>query len=173
MRLKSNSSKKIEEQADEERKQEEEKKQAPMIMVPESGIHPVCGPGSAHGRSTLHRAVCELDLDGLQNELAAENTAQLSQRDDLGYCPLHTACALGLLRLNRKDVPCEIVRQLIAAGADPSCEDENGNTPLHWSARAGDKDVAEFLLRKNSPKGKNLKTRWTASGSLAMLYLTV
>lgn len=124
-----------------------------MIMVPEGGIHPVCGPGSAHDRSPLHRAICELDLTTLQNELATGNTEPVSQRDEMGYCPLHTACALGLLRLNRRDVPCEMVRQLIAAGADPSCEDENGNTPLHWSARAGDRDVAEILLRKNSPKG--------------------
>ena len=49
----------------------------------------------------------------------------------------------------------EIVRMLIAAGADSSIRDLDGNTPLHWAARAGDKGTAEFLLVKNNPKGKS------------------
>lgn len=48
----------------------------------------------------------------------------------------------------------EIVRMLIAAGADSSIRDLDGNTPLHWAARAGDRSTAEFLLVKNNPKGK-------------------
>lgn len=98
-----------------------------------------------------------MDLVTLQRELTAADTEMLNRSDDLGYCPLHSACGLGLLRLNRPDVQCEIVRQLISAGADPSSEDDNGNTPLHWSARAGDKEVTELLLRKNCPKGETVR----------------
>lgn len=53
----------------------------------------------------------------------------------------------------------EIVRMLIAAGADASMRDLDGNTPLHWAARAGDKGTAEFLLLKNNPKGKSEQIR--------------
>ena len=142
-----------------QRLEEETKLPALPLVHPEGGVHPVCSHGSSYGRSALHRAVCEMDMTSLQLELnlvAGGNTGLLYQRDDAGYCPLHSACALGMLGLNRPDVPCEIVRMLIAAGADASCEDENGNTPLHWAARAGDRDVAELLLRKNCPKGTSI-----------------
>jgi Ankyrin repeats (3 copies) len=142
---------------DDEQDEEEKKQAAPtIVMVPEGGVHPVCGQGSSYGRGGLHRAVCEMDMARLRNELsltASGSLGLLTLRDELGYTPLHSACALGMLGLNRHDVPGEIVLQLIAAGADASCEDEHGNTPLHWSARAGDKDVTELLLRRNCPKG--------------------
>jgi hypothetical protein len=50
----------------------------------------------------------------------------------------------------------EMVRMLLGAGADPKREDNQGNTALHWAARAGDRHVTELLLLKNCPQdGKN------------------
>ena len=121
-----------------------------------AGTHPVCNNGASYNRSALHKSICEMDLVGVQRDLAAAKSELVNRRDDLGYCPIHTACSLGLLRTNRMDVPSEIVRQLISSGADPRLEDDNGNTPLHWSARAGDKEVTELLLRKSCPRGKSL-----------------
>jgi ankyrin repeat protein len=51
-------------------------------------------------------------------------------------------------------IATDIVRMLISAGADASIGDSEGNTPLHWAARAGDKGTAELLLLKNCPKGR-------------------
>lgn len=41
----------------------------------------------------------------------------------------------------------EAVRILLAAGADPSVEGCEGDTPLRWSAEHGDTSVAAMLLR--------------------------
>lgn len=151
-------SEKSKEKTDEDtNKKVEEADKKPPVVHPEGGIHPVCSHASAYSRSALHKAVCDMDLANLQTQLSGGGTSVLLVRDDAGYCPLHSACSLRLLGLNRPDVPCEIVRQLLAAGADPSCVDDDGCTPLHWAARAGDKDVAELLLRKNCPKGMWMK----------------
>jgi ankyrin repeat protein len=148
---------------DDDHQEEDRKPAAPTsVMVPDGGVHPVCRQGSSYGRSGLHRAVCDMDIVSLRHELssiASGNLGMLTLRDELGYTPLHSACSLGMLGLNRPDVPCEIVLQLVAAGADASCEDENGNTALHWSARAGDKNVTELLLRRNCKKGVYLRCR--------------
>jgi len=115
---------------------------------------PVCGSGTAYGRSTLHKAVCDMDLVALQRELGditEQNKSVLHQLDKAGYTPLHTACALRLTQSEKANVSGEMVRMLVQAGADIAQEDDKGNTPLHWAARAGDKDVAEILLFKNCP----------------------
>ena len=132
---------------------EDELKLPLSVLLPNTGgSHPVCKNSPSYNRSGLHKAICDMDLVGLQRELAAANAQILNSADGLGYYPIHSACALEMLQTKRPGVPCEIVRQLISAGADPCKKDENENTPLHWSARAGDKEVSELLLRKNCPK---------------------
>jgi len=137
-------------------------------------ILPVSGPANAYNRTELHQAVCEMNLKKLVQQLsivANQSDAVLQKWDDAGYCPLHTACAANLNESNHNnqathnnddecedaagdnnnDNPVEVVRGLLAAGADAAREDSKGNTPLHWAARAGDTAVANLLLLRNSP----------------------
>mmetsp|Transcript_20977 Transcript_20977/g.43864 ORF Transcript_20977/g.43864 Transcript_20977/m.43864 type:complete len:1271 (-) Transcript_20977:79-3891(-) len=127
--------------------------------------HAVCGPGSAFGRSPLHRAVCELDIESLQVQLgqvANRSPGVLARLDEAGYAPLHTAASLRLMRPENSIVSMEMVKTLLNAGADPTTLDAEGNMPLHWAARAGDKDVAEVLLLRNSPLDAKNKQGETA-----------
>ena len=117
-----------------------------------SSVHPICGPGSAFGRSLLHKAVCDMDIAAVQIQLSSR-PEYFDRRDENGYCPIHSACALCINDPMNSVVTSEIVRMLIAAGADASIRDPEGNTPLHWAARAGDKTTAQLLLVKNNPKG--------------------
>eukprot|EP00536_Pseudo-nitzschia_multiseries_P016337 jgi/Psemu1/263567/estExt_Genewise1Plus.C_10800004 len=116
-----------------------------------SSIHPICCSGSAYGRSLLHKAVCDMDIAVVQSQLSSQPD-YFDRRDGKGYCPIHSACALCLKNPNNSFRTSEIVRLLIAAGADASIRDPEGNTPLHWAARAGDRATAQLLLVKNSPK---------------------
>jgi len=120
-------------------------------MSSSSSVHPICGPGSAFGRSLLHKAVCDMDIAAVQSQLSSRPD-YFDRRDDKGYCPIHSACALCMNNPLNSAVTSEIVRMLIAAGADASIRDPEGNTPLHWAARAGDKATAQLLLLKNNPK---------------------
>lgn len=131
--------------------------QLPGLSSHIASKHPVCNHPSSYSRTALHKAICEVDLENIQRELSTtekSNENIMSRRDDAGFCPIHSACALKMLKLDRPDAPIEIVRQLVVAGGDPSCLDGKGNTPLHWAARAGDKAVAEFLISKNCPIGE-------------------
>jgi hypothetical protein len=131
----------------------------PMVPVIESlgmptTLHPVCVPGSGFGRSLLHKAVCDMDIAGVQSQLSSGSGDFLERRDQKGYCPIHSACALCLIDPINSAMAGEIVRLLLTAGADASIRDLDGNTSLHWASRAGDKGTAELLLLKNSPKGE-------------------
>jgi ankyrin repeat protein len=120
-----------------------------------SSLHAVCGPGSGHGRRSLHKAICDMDLAAIQGELASPNVAEILQRkDEAGFCPLHSACALCMKNVRNSSIAVEIVRVLLSAGADTAISDSEQNTPLHWASRAGDRAVAELLLFKNGPHGK-------------------
>jgi len=121
------------------------------MASPSSG-HPVCGPGGAFNRNALHKAVCEMDLGVVQSELSSRPTDFFQRSDSKGYCPIHSACSLCLKDPENSTMATDIVRMMTNAGADVSVADSEGNTPLHWAARAGDKSTAEFLLFKSSPK---------------------
>jgi ankyrin repeat protein len=120
-----------------------------------SSQHAVCGPGSGYGRSSLHKAICDMDFATIQSELASPNVAEMLQRkDEAGFCPLHSACTLCMKNVRNSSIAVEIVRVLLSAGADVAISDAEQNTPLHWASRAGDRAVAELLLLKNGPQGK-------------------
>ncbi|KAL7572762.1 hypothetical protein ACA910_009026 [Epithemia clementina (nom. ined.)] len=117
----------------------------------ERKIHAVCGPGSAFGRSALHCAVCEMDIEELQSQLdKVMNRCVLSRLDNAGFSPLHTAASLRMAHPSYAVGALEMVRTLLGAGADANIRDQDGNTPLHWAARAGDHDVVSHLLIRNS-----------------------
>ena len=44
----------------------------------------------------------------------------------------------------------EVVRFLIVKGADVNAKDDNGLTPLHWSAREGHLEVVQALIKSGS-----------------------
>lgn len=116
--------------------------------------HPVCGPGGSFNRNPLHKAVCEMDLAVIQSELSSRPAEFFQRADSKGYCPIHSACSLCLKDPQNSSIATDIVRMMANAGADVTVADSEGNTPLHWAARAGDKSTAEFLLLKASPTGK-------------------
>ena len=93
-----------------------------------------------------------MDIAAVQSQLSSRPD-YFDRRDNKGYCPIHSACALCISDPMNSTVTSEIVRMLIASGADASIRDPEGNTPLHWAARAGDKATVQLLLVKNNPKG--------------------
>uniref|UniRef100_A0A6S8HTR1 histone deacetylase n=1 Tax=Amphora coffeiformis TaxID=265554 RepID=A0A6S8HTR1_9STRA len=121
----------------------------------QGGEHPVCGPGTQYDRSLLHQAICEMDIESLQTQLS-NSSYLMAEMDEAGFAPLHTACALRLKHPDHSVAAVELTKLLIQSGADVSVVDRNGNTALHWAARAGDREVVEILLRKSCPlEGRN------------------
>jgi ankyrin repeat protein len=117
--------------------------------------HAVCGPGNLYGRSPIHKAVCEMDVAAVHQELLDPLRAtNLHRRDEKGYLPIHSACTLSWLDQLNSSVASEIARLLVASGADPSALDSDRNTPLHWAARAADTAVAQYLILRKCPIGK-------------------
>jgi ankyrin repeat protein len=123
-----------------------------LLALTSSRLHAVCGPANAFNRNPLHKAVCGMDLPAIKSELSGRPPDFFQRADSMGYCPIHTACSLCLLDPSNSAKVTEIVRLLCSAGAEASVADSNGNTPLHWAARAGDRSTAEYLLLKASPR---------------------
>lgn len=127
-------------------------------------MHPICGPASAFGRSSLHRAVCDMNVTAIQNC----GTSDLMKRDEAGYYPLQTAAALSMLTPSNTNLAFDICQLLISAGADAMNVDSNGNTPLHWAARAGNERVAHLMMLNNCQTGT-----WRSSGIILWKVLYV
>lgn len=79
--------------------------------------------------------------------LLAENPALTHHRDEDGYTPLHRASYSGRY---------EVVRELLAAGADPDARTSDGWTPLHSACRWNQGDCADLLLAAGA--GVNAQT---------------
>lgn len=132
--------------------QQEAEGEGEDMKIPAGGtpfMHPICGPASAFGRSSLHRAVCDMNVSAIQNCV----TGDLKKRDEAGYCPLHTAAALSMLTPSNTNLAYDICKLLISAGADATAVDSNGNSTLHWAARAGNERVAHLMLLNNCQTG--------------------
>ena len=145
--------------SDQGQEKDDSEQDEPGTRAEESGeakepkLHAVCGPSSSFGRSKLHRAVCELDIESIQSQLgevANRNVGALSRLDSAGFAPLHTAASLCMVKDSFAAVSLEMVRLLLSAGADPNIRDNNGNTPVHWASRAGNADIVSYLLLRNS-----------------------
>eukprot|EP00581_Thalassiosira_minuscula_P008429 CAMPEP_0183708754 /NCGR_PEP_ID=MMETSP0737-20130205/4965_1 /TAXON_ID=385413 /ORGANISM="Thalassiosira miniscula, Strain CCMP1093" /LENGTH=1387 /DNA_ID=CAMNT_0025936683 /DNA_START=253 /DNA_END=4416 /DNA_ORIENTATION=+ len=107
-------------------------------------------------RSELQIAVCSgsvVEVSQICSTQVISNPSILAERDDGRFHPLHSAAALGMsphFGPNCSEA-IEICQLLIDAGADVTCRDAHGNTPVHWAARAGHGDVLGILLSKSSP----------------------
>ena len=84
----------------------------------------------------IHAAVRSGDLAKVQ-ALVARDPKVVNEKDAQGRTPLHFASAIGNM---------EIVRYLIAGGADVRATDPDGFTPLHWAAYEGKADAAKALI---------------------------
>ena len=108
-------------------------------------------------QTALQAAVCKGSVDEVSQicaQLAASNSiVMLNERNDAGYHPFHFAAALGLLGGfgSNSEVSLNICRILIDSGADVTCRDKEGNTPVHWAARAGHNGMLNMLLSVSCP----------------------
>jgi ankyrin repeat protein len=90
------------------------------------------------GRTAVHYAAAEGDVDGLRALLAAGAAPEAA--DDAGWTPLHFAA--------QAQAPAA-VEALLAAGAAVDAEDRHGNTPL-WRAvfcSQGEETTIRLLLQ--------------------------
>jgi ankyrin repeat protein len=96
-----------------------------------------------------------MDLSAIESELASPSmSVNLAKHDEVGYCPIHSACCLGMKNAQNNGIALTIVRKLLAAGDDAAALDSKGSTPLHWAARSGAKLIAELLLNRGSSPGE-------------------
>ena len=131
-------------------------------------IH-ICGCGPRQDK--IHVAVESRDITAVGRLLSAEPTC-VNDRDGLGRTPLYLAAwvdqpdILSLLLQNGGDPNigaswkdnarplhvasrnghAEIVRRLIAAGANVNISDDDGDTPLLLAARCGSAEVVQLLV---------------------------
>lgn len=108
-------------------------------------------------QTALQAAVCKGSVEEVSQictQLVASNSvAMLNERNDAGYHPFHFAAALGLLGGfgSNSEVALTICRILIDNGADVTCRDKAGNTPVHWAARAGHSGMLNMFLSMSCP----------------------
>ncbi|GAA6032422.1 hypothetical protein JCM8097_008167 [Rhodosporidiobolus ruineniae] len=87
--------------------------------------------------SKLHELALDGDASALEAFLQREGkSADLNERDSYGYAPLHLAVDRGNL---------DAAKVLLAAGADKSLTDEDGNTPLDLARLAEQDDLVALL----------------------------
>lgn len=142
------------------------------------------------GRSPLHEAVGEEDVDRVRSLLAHGADANRGYRKGNGpiyisaHGPLdivqllveHGADASGTVSHNTSVLQraassphadrLSVVQYLLAQGADVNAADEDGMTPLHEAARAGCLDVVRYLVEE---QGVDAKTG-SGLGRTAMSY---
>ncbi|GAA5912185.1 uncharacterized protein JCM6883_000590 [Sporobolomyces salmoneus] len=92
--------------------------------------------------SRLHDLSIDGDVAGLEAFLSTSEgeSTQIDQRDSYGYSALHLATDRGNL---------EVVKILIARGADKDAKDEDGNTPLDLARLAEHDSIVTLLLSSN------------------------
>jgi ankyrin repeat protein len=93
------------------------------------------------GRTPLHAAVCANSKDAVRALL--EKRADAGAKDPYGLTPLFEAKSW------------LVVKMLIAKGAKVADRDKTGQTPLHWAAAYGLRDVAQELI----DNGADVKAR--------------
>jgi len=75
------------------------------------------------------------------SDMLKDNPKLVYCRNKMGNTPLHLAMNMGYI---------DIVKLLLAKGADVNARDSYSSTPLHYAAKSGRKDIAELLLAKGA-----------------------
>ena len=112
-------------------------------LLLESGANPINKDKT--GKSPLHWAAIGPEVETMQ--ILIPYYQNISEPDDLGYTPLHHAVFLN----SRSDQ----AQLLLLKGADANAANNNGDTPLHLSALAGNAQTVEILINN----GANINAR--------------
>lgn len=94
----------------------------------------------SHGRTQLHRAIYNFDLDLFNKQIGLPET-DLNKRNREGQTPLIFAIRYARMCL---------AHDLINRGADVNATDDIGQTALHHCVRAGHTDTAQILTENGA-----------------------
>lgn len=108
------------------------------------------------GATPLYRAVRAIDLAGAQLLLDRGANPSLSIKD--GSTPMMAAAGLGAPRGGDEEVteagdrndPIDVMKALIAKGANVNAANDAGMTPLHYAAQRGSDRIVEFLASQGA-----------------------
>ncbi|KAF9076182.1 ankyrin repeat-containing domain protein [Rhodocollybia butyracea] len=89
--------------------------------------------------NTMHGLAIAGDPNKLETLISLDSDVDLNAFDEFGYTPLHLACDRG---------NTEIVRLLLAKGADSSIKDSDEMTPLELAQTSGHEDIAQLLSNR-------------------------
>jgi uncharacterized protein len=90
----------------------------------------------------LMRAAVQGDLTTVHQLLTGPNSANVNALDQGGQSALILACQRGDLKTN-----ADMVKALIAAGADVNLRSRNGYTALTWALARNNSEVSRVLRR--------------------------
>lgn len=97
----------------------------------------VCSVRAADGRTLLAIATA-LQRTDIVRHILAQCPDLANARDDFGQTALMFAARNGC---------AELVRMLLARGADPNVTDATENTALHWAAIGGSDSITDLLVQ--------------------------
>jgi len=108
------------------------------------------------GATPLYRAVRAIDLAGAQLLLDRGANPSLAIKD--GSTPMMAAAGLGAPRGGDEEVteasdrndPIDVMKALIAKGANVNAANDAGMTPLHYAAQRGSDRIVEFLASQGA-----------------------
>lgn len=110
----------------------------------------------APGATPLYRAVRAIDLAAVQ--LLVDRGADPSQAIKDGSTPMMAAAGLGAPRGGDEEVteagdrndPIDVMKVLLAKGANVNAANDAGMTPLHYAAQRGSDRIIEFLASQGA-----------------------
>jgi uncharacterized protein len=110
----------------------------------------------APGATPLYRAVRAIDLAAVQ--LLVDRGANPSQAIKDGSTPMMAAAGLGAPRGGDEEVteagdrndPIDVMKVLLAKGANVNAANDAGMTPLHYAAQRGSERIIEFLATQGA-----------------------
>ncbi|XP_076812635.1 fibronectin type 3 and ankyrin repeat domains 1 protein-like [Clavelina lepadiformis] len=145
----------------------------------------VCTSREPFNSDHLHRATMKADLEAISKILATGDVT-VDVNDKIGYTPLMNAAQRGLLEViellleHHADVHAinssgknslivasyaghgAVVKRLREAGAQWTCCDKGGSTPLHWAIDGGNCELIQWMIDDGAPVDIKDKTSgWT------------